>query len=92
VAAGPGAVGPGRGASRRLIRRDAQIARLREEKAELEQELALEQKLAKPASWNKPETLAASLSNPAVSVDAHQHTREQIEQRAHVCLPTPTTS
>ena len=73
--------GAGHGASRRLILRDAQIARLRKEKAKLEQELA------RPASWNEPEMAAESLSHPAVSVDALQNAREEIEQRAHVCLP-----
>jgi hypothetical protein len=33
---------------------------------------------------NKPETAAALLSNPAASADAHQHTREEIEERVHV--------
>ena len=33
---------------------------------------------------NNPETAAAVLSNPAASADAHQHAREDIEERVHV--------
>jgi hypothetical protein len=33
---------------------------------------------------NNPETAAAVLSNPSASADAHQHAREEIEERVHV--------